>query len=81
MGHIDLLIAYAKARQDEMLQAAQMYRQVKELKRDERRLRVNILSRLGAALFAPGMKVKAQKRTQASALKGEGVGSEANLCC
>ena len=81
MERIYFLIAEAKVRQAERLQAAEMYRQVKELKRDGRGPSVNILSRLGAALFALGRRVQAQKRTQVSVLKEEGVGSEANLCC
>jgi hypothetical protein len=81
MERIYFLIAEAKVRQAERLRAAEMVRQVKALKRDGHDPSVNILSRLGAALFALGRKAKVQKRTQVPVLKEEGVGSEANLCC
>jgi hypothetical protein len=81
MERIYFLIAEVKVRQAERLQVAEVYRRVKELKRDDGGPSVNIQSRLGAALFALGTKVKRKKRTQASVLKEEGVGSEANLCC
>ena len=81
MERIYFLVAEAKIRQAETLQAAEMYRQVKELKRDGRVPSVNILPRFGASLFALGRKVKQQKRTQVPVLKEEGVGSDVNLCC
>jgi hypothetical protein len=79
MEHIYFLIAVAKVRQAERLQAAEMCRQVRELKKGAHGPRVNILPRLGAALFALGRKVKAQMRTLVS-VQNEGVGSEVNLC-
>jgi hypothetical protein len=79
MEHIYFLIAVAKVRQAERLQAAKMRRHVRESKRNGRGLHVNIPSRIYAALFALGRKAKAGKRTHVSVLNEDGVGSEANL--
>lgn len=81
MEHIYFLIAVAKVRQAEMLQAAESCRQVKALKKRERGLRVKVLPGLGAALFALGGKVKSQKRMQVSVRKEAGFGSDVNFWC